>query len=489
MGIITIVGLGPGPTGLITAETMEVLKSAQTLILRTIKHPTTSHLIAQGIKFTSYDYLYEEKDTFDEVYQAIVQDCLARAALGQDIIYAVPGSPLVAEKTVELIRKQAGTQEVGVKILPGMSFLEVLYVRLGIDPINGITVIDAADINELPPGLTTGLVVTQLFSRQVASDAKLSLMEYYPDDYVVTLVRNLGLPDETVDVLPLYELDRVRQIDHLTSLYLPPYKEKGKQFTLDPLIDVMARLRAPDGCLWDIEQNHHSLRRYAVEEVYEVLEAIELENADKLCEELGDLLLQIVFHARVAEESGNFSMQDVVNTVTEKMIRRHPHVFGDISVRDAAEVIVNWEDIKKREKGYDRKSVLDGVPKGLPSLMAAYKIQAKAAKVGFDWDNIDPVWGKIQEEILELKEAIQIGDSGAVESELGDVLFAVVNLARFLKAEPEVALTATNNKFRRRFTYIEQQIETKGLKWQQLTLSELDKLWNDAKNMEQFTKK
>lgn len=488
MGTITIVGLGPGSAGLITAETLEVIKSASILILRTAKHPTTSALLAQGIKFTSYDYLYEEKDTFDQVYHAITQDLFTRVSQGQDIVYAVPGSPLVAEKTVELIREQAAIQDIAVKILPGMSFLEVLYVRLGIDPINGITVVDAADIYELPQGLMTGLVVTQLYNRQVASDAKLSLMEYYPDDYEITLVRSLGLPDETVEVMPLYQLDRVRQIDHLTSLYLPPYKAKGEQFTLEPLIDIMARLRAPGGCIWDIEQNHLSLRRYAVEEVYEVLEAIELQNGDKLCEELGDLLLQIVFHARVAEESGTFSMQDVVDTVTDKMIRRHPHVFGDVNVRDAAEVVVNWEDIKKHEKGYDRKSVLDGVPKGLPSLMAAYKIQAKAAKVGFDWDSIDPVWGKIQEEILELQEAIQLGDNSAVESELGDVLFAVVNLARFLKVEPEVALTATNNKFRRRFNYIEQQIETKGLEWQQLTLAELDELWNKAKNLEQIAK-
>lgn len=489
MGKLIIVGLGPGPAGLITTETLHILKSSPTVILRTAKHPTIEELSAQGINFTSYDYLYEEKKTFDEVYHAIAADCLTRAKLSGEMVYAVPGSPLVAEKTVELIRAETKAQNIELKILPGMSFLEVLYTRLGIDPINGITVVDAADIDTLPPGLTTGLVVTQLYNRQVASDAKLSLMEYYPDEYEITLVRNLGLPDETIKSLPLYELDREAKIDHLTSLYLPPRGFSAQSFSLDPLIDVMARLRSPGGCIWDIEQNHRSLRRYAVEEVYEVLEAIELENGDKLCEELGDLLLQIVFHARVAEECGSFSMQDVVDTVTQKMIRRHPHVFGDISVRDAAEVVVNWEEIKKHEKGYDRKSVLDGIPAGLPSLMSAYKLQAKAAKVGFDWDTIDPVWGKIQEELAELQEAVKTGDSRLIEGELGDVLFAVVNLARFLKTEPEVALTVTNNKFKRRFAYIEKVVMTKGLKWQDLNLRALDELWNEAKRAEHFTKK
>ncbi|MDD4600296.1 hypothetical protein SDC9_22926 [bioreactor metagenome] len=489
MGTITIVGLGPGSAGLITAETLHILESAQTLILRTAKHPTTAELIARGIQFTSYDYVYEEKSTFSAVYMAITTDCLARAKQGRDIVYAVPGSPLVAEKSVELIRDEAKKQNIKVNILPGMSFLEVLYVRLGIDPVNGITVLDAADIDRLPYGLMTGLVITQLYNRQVASEAKLSLMEFYPDDYEITLVRNLGLPDEIVTRLPLYQLDREDNIDHLTSLYLPGYEGKARNFTMEPLTDIMARLRSSGGCVWDIEQNHHSLRRYAVEEVYEVLEAIELEDGDKLCEELGDLLLQIVFHARVAEECGTFSMQDVVDTVTEKMVRRHPHVFGDISVRDAAEVVVNWEEIKKQEKGYDRKSVLDGIPNGLPSLMHAYKIQAKAAKVGFDWDTIEPVWGKIQEEIVELQEAALTGDCALMEDELGDVLFAVVNLARFLKLEPEVALTATNNKFRRRFSYIEQQVGTKGLKWQDLNLAELDKFWNEAKKLEKMRKK
>lgn len=483
MSEIIIVGLGPGDIGLLTLKTMEVLAEAGTLLLRTEKHPTALDLRRRNISFTSYDYVYEQEATFEAVYSFIAGDCLDKARQYGSVVYAVPGSPLVAEKTVLLIREQAAAAGIPVTILPGMSFLEVLYTRLGIDPVNGLTVLDAADVSEWQSP-STSLVVTQLYDRAVASDVKLTLMEQYPDDYPVTLVRNLSLPDEEIVTVPLYELDRVETIDHLTSAYLPGRKPAQKRFQLEPLVDIMARLRSPQGCLWDIEQTHPSLRRYLVEEVYEVLEAIELAARDKLCEELGDLLLQIVFHARIAEESGDFSMQDVIDTVCEKMIRRHPHVFGDITVENAAEVIVNWDMIKKREKGHEENGVLGGIPGGLPSLMRAFKMQGKAAKVGFDWDNIAPVWGKIREELAELQEAVDSGEKSDMEGELGDVLFAVVNLARFIGVEPETALTMTNNKFERRFNYIETRIREQGNEWKNYTLQELDQLWEQAKRLE-----
>lgn len=484
MHIITIVGLGPGDVGLLTLETMEVLAKARTLLLRTARHPSVLGLTQRGIQFKSYDCIYEQQATFEAVYSYIADDCIRQARENGNVVYAVPGSPLVAEKTVALIRARAEEKGVEVRILPGMSFLEVLYTRLNVDPVHGITVVDASDIKGLPSNLMTPLVVTQLYDRAVASDAKLALMECYPDDYPVILVRNLGLADEEIISLPLYELDRVQTIDHLTSAYLPGRKHRQERFHLEPLIDIMARLRSPAGCLWDIEQSHPSLRRYLVEEVYEVLEAIDLAAPDKLCEELGDVLLQVVFHARIAEETGDFSMQDVINGVCEKMIRRHPHVFGDITVNDAAEVVVNWEQIKKLEKGGQAQNVLSGIPAGLPSLMRAFKMQGKAAKVGFNWDNIEPVWEKIKEELAELHEAIDSGHQANIEGELGDVLFAVVNLARFISVEPETALNRTNNKFERRFNYIEETVKKQGKEWKDYTIGELDCLWSDAKRQE-----
>lgn len=275
-------------------------------------------------------------------------------------------------------------------------------------------------------------------------------------------------------------LQNLAQSKHIPLAILPGVG----RYTLDPLVEVMAQLRAPNGCPWDLEQNHPSLRRYIVEEVYEILEAIDAADAENLCEELGDLLLQIVFHARIAEECGEFSMQDVINTVTTKMVRRHPHVFGNITVQNAGEVLVNWDKIKQREKGSARQSVVAGISPGLPSLMRAFKLQSKTAKVGFDWDNIDPVWQKITEELQELRAAVAEGEPAAIEAELGDVLFAVVNLARHLKVEPETALNGTNNRFLQRFTYIEDYVQQHQLSWPKLTLTDMDKLWEQAKAME-----
>lgn len=485
MGMITVVGLGPGDAGLMTLETWEAIQMAQTLLLRTEKHPTVEWLRSKGILFSSYDAVYEEKKTFEDVYRTIVEDLLQRARRGEDVAYAVPGSPLVAERTVNVLRETANERGVPVRILAGMSFLEVLYVRLGLDPIEGVTVADSADIAALPPHLPTGLVITQVYNRQVASDVKLALMETHADDFRIMLVQNLGLSNEKIKELPLYELDRQAGIDHLTSVYVPaeqPMAHAARAVDLMPLADVMVRLRSPGGCVWDREQTHASLRKNLIEEAYEVVEAIDLEDAELLCEELGDLLLQVVFHAYIAEEGNQFSMQDVIHGITEKLIRRHPHVFGSVEVKNSSEVMANWEEIKRKEKASTRKSVLDGIPTDFPALMRADKLQRKAAKVGFDWDNIAPVWDKINEEVAELKQAVESGDQKHIEEELGDVFFSLVNASRFLKVDAETALTGTCRKFIERFTYIEMRIAEDGLNWKDLTLEMLDQYWNAAKN-------
>lgn len=485
MGKITIIGLGPGDFGLITLDTWDKITSTDKLILRTAIHPTVEQLDKRNITYTSCDEFYEKCASFEEVYNSIAEKLITEAQNGSNVVYAVPGSPLVAEKTVVIIRDKANEAGVELEILPGMSFMEVLYQRLNIDPIDGLTILDAVDLDNLPSeDMPSALVVTQVYNQHVASDTKLTLMEHYPEDYPVTFIRNLSLPDEEIRQIPLYELDRQEHIDHLTSLYIGKMPPREHTFDLSPLEDVIKTLRSPGGCPWDIVQTHKSLRRNLIEEVYEVIEAIDLEDKDLLCEELGDLLMQIVFHARMAEEANLFSMQDVINGITEKLIRRHPHVFGDINVKDADEVLTNWEAIKRAEKK-DRKSVLDGVPKDLPSLMSAYKLQHKAAKVGFDWPDIDPVWDKLREEVEELEEATVDATPERIEEELGDVLFTIVNLARFLKIDPEIALTKANRKFKHRFSYIENKVKEKQQKWEQLSLLDLDDLWQEAKMLEE----
>ncbi|HPU22364.1 MAG TPA: nucleoside triphosphate pyrophosphohydrolase [Thermoclostridium caenicola] len=258
-----------------------------------------------------------------------------------------------------------------------------------------------------------------------------------------------------------------------------------KKYTYKDLLDIMAKLRSPGGCPWDREQDHKSLKRYLIEEAYEVLEAIDEENPAKLCDELGDLLLQVVFHAQIARENGQFDMEDVVHGVSSKMINRHRHVFGEEEAETPEDVIRIWEEIKKEEKGQETQTkVLKGVPANLPALMRSYKVQEKAAQVGFDWDKAEDAFKKLEEEVQELKKACESKDQAEIEEEMGDLLFAAVNVARFYKVQPELALSATVNKFIKRFEYVENESAKQGKKLQDMTLEEMDALWEECKRKE-----
>lgn len=248
------------------------------------------------------------------------------------------------------------------------------------------------------------------------------------------------------------------------------------------LLDIMATLRGENGCPWDIEQTHESLSRHALEEVYEVIESIDEGKFDELPGELGDVLLQVVFHAQIGKEDGRFDMDDVLDQINEKLIRRHPHVFGDEKIETVEEQTQAWEQTKLKREG--KRSAIDGVPKQLPALLRAHRLQGKAAAVGFDWDKIEPVWDKVHEEIGELEEAWTSGDTAHTEEELGDLLFAIVNLSRFLKTEPEQALRKACEKFERRFKQVEDEFKSRGQQMHDLPLDELDKVWDDVKARE-----
>lgn len=251
---------------------------------------------------------------------------------------------------------------------------------------------------------------------------------------------------------------------------------------MDRLIEIMKTLRSENGCPWDKEQTHKSLKKYLIEETYEYLEVVDLEDKERMCEELGDVLLQVVFHAQIASENGDFNIEDVINRICDKLIHRHPHVFGDVTAETSGEVLKNWEEIKKKEKGLaNQASVLQDVPSNLPALMRSYKVQQKAAQVGFDWDNPSDVFAKIREEIDELEAEYKKSDKDAINDELGDVLFSIVNLARFLKVHPELALSQSTNKFIGRFEYVEKKAAVSGKELNDMTLKEMDILWEQAK--------
>jgi tetrapyrrole methylase family protein / MazG family protein len=483
-GKITVIGLGPGDEESLPLGSFRLLMESANIRLRTEKHPVVEWLRQKGITFSSFDAVYEEKTDFPSVYDAIVERLLQEGREGKDILYAVPGHPVVAERTVQLLLQKGKEENVAVDIRGGGSFLDAAFARLQVDPVEGFSLLDATDLDpdRIDPRLH--VMITQVYDRMVASDLKLSLMEVFPDDTPVTVASALGVADrERIRVLPLYELDREDLFNNLTMVYIPPSTDErvfNRRF--DTLKGIIARLRAPDGCPWDRKQTHESLRPYLLEESYEFLEAVAEEDFDAMADELGDVLLQVLLHAQIASEEGTFDIRDVIANLSEKMIRRHPHVFGEAQAETAEEVKQNWDAIKAQEKKIAvSTSVLDGVPSEFPAMLRAVKLQKKAAKVGFDWNDPEGVRQKLLEELDELLKASE----EQREEELGDLLFSGVALARHFQVDPEQALLAACRKFVRRFHQVEAKAQAAGRSLQDCSLEELDRWWDEVKEEEQ----
>ncbi len=483
MGKITVVGLGPGAEQHITLAVLEEMNTAKAIYLRTGQHPTVSLLDQKGINYQTFDYAYEELEDFDAVYSHIVTELIKKAEM-EDVLYAVPGHPNVAENTVKKLKEECDKQGIEIKIHPAMSFIDVMLPVVGLDPVEGFKLIDGLQLDKQQPDPSIANIITQVYDPFMASEIKLRLMDYYDDQQEIYVVKGAGISTlERVERIPLYQLDRLDWIDYLTSVYIPKIDSiQKKYYNMNNLVEIMERLRNKDGCPWDIKQTHQSLKPYLIEESYEVLEAIDLDDDILLEEELGDLLLQVVFHSQIANERQAFSINDVIRGISEKLIFRHPHVFQDVVANDCKEAIETWEDRKREEKqitSYTQS--METIPKHLPATMKAYKIQKKAAEVGFDWDRPEEVVKKIQEELSELKEATEKGIKKDIVEEGGDLLFAVVNLLRFLEVEPEEALNVTCKKFIKRFSFIEKASKRTGRDLKDMTLEEMEDLWQQVK--------
>jgi tetrapyrrole methylase family protein/MazG family protein len=490
-GQITVIGLGSGDEEQLTLGVWKKLQSAKHLFLRTDRHPVVEWMKKHGVRYSSFDRVYEQTSTFDEVYELIAGELLRTAKSIQDeLLYAVPGHPMVAEKTVQLLRERCPREGIKLHILGGESFLEQAFLRFGFDPVEGFQLLDAGAMNRqtLNPLLQT--VITQVYDAYTASDVKLALMDVYPDDYEVVVGHHLGVTgSERIQRIPLYELDRIEGYGNLSLIWVPKTeRDDVRNRSFHRLHEIVRILRSPEGCPWDREQTHATLRKNLIEEAYEVLETIEEDDPVHMCEELGDLLLQVMLHAQIEDDDGSFNIFDVIEGLNEKLIRRHPHVFGEKAAETADDALANWQQIKreeKRNKGIDveQESVLAGVPRDLPGLMRAWKLQKKAAEVGFDWNKAEEVWATVEQELAELKEAMGQNDFEHQKEELGDLLFSIVNLSRFLKVDPEEAISLTNRKFLRRFQYIEQQLRLKGVSLAQTGLMEMESLWQEAKKV------
>jgi len=484
--VVTVVGLGPGPVGLVTQETIEAISSSTTRFVRTTRHPSAT-LVGSAV---SFDDEYERHDTFAEVYAAIAARVADAALKNGSALYAVPGSPGVLEDGV---RRLLADERLEVRVLSAVSFLDLAWLRLGIDPVDvGVRLVDAHRFAESAANSAGPFLVAQCHADWVLSEIKLA-HESARGDERVTVLHHLGLADERVLETTWDDLDRLERshglvVDHLTSLYVPQLAE--------PVAGEMARLHAlartlREQCPWDREQTHASLVRYLIEETYEVVDALNALDEDDpstdeaLIEELGDLLYQIEFHTTIAEQQGRFSLADVARTTHEKLVRRHPHVFGDVQATNAGDVVTTWDEIKRAERAAkivdDAPDFFAGVSRAAPSLSLAQKLQKRAAEVGFDWPDVHGASAKLDEEIGELRVAAQSGDPAVVRMELGDVLFSVVNVARKLGLDAETALRDAADKFVARFARVQQLAAQRGMDLASCDLAQLDSLWDEAK--------
>ncbi|PAD23330.1 nucleoside triphosphate pyrophosphohydrolase [Niallia circulans] len=483
MSQIKIIGLGAGdidqlPLGVYRS----LIDDNKTVYVRTKDHPVISTLKQEGITFYSFDSIYEKHNQFEAVYEEIVEFLLEKAK-EMDIVYAVPGHPLVAEKTVQLLIEKDKEGIASIEIAGGQSFLDSIFQALRIDPIEGFQLLDGTALNRASIQLRNHLIIGQVYDTFSASEVKLTLMDMLPYDYPIKIVTAAGSSLEKIKEIELHELDREVDLNNLTSIYVPPVQEEKllyKEFS--QLRQIIAELRGPNGCPWDKKQTHESLRKYLLEESYELIEAINEGDIDHIIEELGDVLLQVMLHSQIGEDEGYFSIDDVLEGISDKMIRRHPHVFGEEQADSVDDVMKHWQNAKKQEAKTDRESVLEGINSALPNLMQAYELQKRAAKIGFDWPNVEGAWEKVKEEILEFQEELkEVNNNEQIESEFGDILFSLVNIARFYKVDPELAIFRTNKKFIQRFSYIEERVKESGKEWSQMNLEELDQFWNEAK--------
>lgn len=495
MSGLTVVGLGPGSWNTLTVEAADVLRSANEVYVRTTAHPAVAAIAAAmgDTPVRSFDDLQQPSSSLDEIVAAIADRLAPLARRPQGVIYAVPGSPSIGDRSVPLILEALG-DEVPVRLVEGLSYVEPILRAAGVADTGWIDVLDAAEISVLAranalgqvdggpdhvpwraPLPTVPLIVTSLDSADVAASVGRWLGRFYPESHQVLLVD--GASSLGIQGLPLGQLANVGT----GSLFVPALSETDNVRTFSGLMNLTRRLRAPDGCPWDREQTHASLKTHLLDEAYEVVDALDRGDAAEICEELGDLLFQIAIHSQVADESGEFSIEDVISGIVTKLIGRHPHVFEDLRLDSSQDVLNAWEALKQMQKPR-RQSILEQIPRAMPALPQSNLIQKRAANVGFEWPDLGSVIAKVEEELTELRQEVDGGASRDLErEEFGDILFALVSVARHLRIDPEEALRLANRKFTARFQYVESRASADGAALRALSPEQLDNYWNEAK--------
>ena len=479
--IITIVALGPDSGELLTLAALSQMRMADALVLRTARHGAAEVLAREGIAYDTLDPLYEDCEDFDELCARAAQALVDRARGVRALCYAV--SDPVSDATVRALAR-ALPEDTGLRVLGGVTLADgaaCAAIPFGVDTEN-LRVVTALSTRQLRVQADCPQVITELDNRYLASDVKLWLGDLFDDEMTVYFLENAAEPGAGARPILLCELDRQPRYDHRTAVLVPRVSVYERtRATYEDFLEVVARLRAPGGCPWDRAQTHLSDRRNFLEEAYEAAEAFDRDDPALMCEELGDMLMQVLFNIHIEEDAGRFTTDDVTDHICKKLIFRHPHVFGTAAADTSEEVLVNWEALKRQEKGQQTTAdAMDAVARSLPALWRADKLQSKAAKAGFEFADVSGALDKLDEEMRELREAVERGTN--FSEELGDVLFAAVKAGRFLNVDPEDALNATCEKFIARFRRVEEACAARGAELSSLPLDELTRLWNEAKH-------
>lgn len=452
-----------------TKAALDVISAADKLFLQTRLHPAARVVTDTGKPFTAMDDLYESCADFDALNDAIASRLLAAG----ESVYVVTGD--VRNSQIPVIERAF--------YAAGGCVSALAYVPQEVAAFPDRRADACFAAADLPQTLDIGLshAVTEVDSALTAGNVKLAFSEYAPADWTVYLAGADGDGSFSALSLPLAELDRQKKYDATTVLFVPrvPF-EKRVRHGYDDVMNVVRRLRAPNGCPWDREQTHESLKMSLMEECYELLDAIDEADEAHICEELGDVLLQFALHAAISEEQRAFTERDACTQLVDKLVYRHPHVFSDVHVSGADEVLKNWDALKKAERHEQTQTeVMRSIPRSFPALVRSRKVQKKAAAVGFDWASAEEAFPKIAEETEELHLAMQT--NGNIEEEAGDLLFAVVNVIRLLHLEPEFLLAQATDKFIARFEQMEREASKKGITLDNMSFAEMDALWESVK--------
>jgi len=485
--VINILGLGYGKNHIITEQTRALFDGSRAIYVRTRNHPAIKN-ISKTHEIITFDDLFLDPILLSKTSSQISKQIIDMVNGTNKLVYLTPGDPFFGDRISFELAKQGRNLNIQVNYYLIGDQLSTLFSELNKFPSSQFFNIDALELvdQHVPPfSPSSDGLISHINSQALAQEIQKVLVSAYPSDHVIQLISPFAENQKKLVPCRLNELAQKEFSNEYNFLFLPAL-ERGYSF--EAFQEIIAHLRAPDGCPWDKEQTHLSLRSHLLEETYELLNAIDNLDKNAMQEEFGDLLLQIVLHAQIASETNAFNMNTIIQGVYSKIVRRHPHVFSDLHFDDTKEVLLNWERLKEKERqknGKGEASLLDGVALTLPGLLQADQYQRRAARVGFDWPDLNGVLDKLNEELLEVNSAL---DDESRADEIGDLIFAVVNLARWYKIDPENALRATNEKFRRRFSYIEKQARIAGRSVDELSLEEMENYWQEAKSENRISK-